>query len=86
MKKTKFIWIICIAVTVLLCLVPIPHILKDGGTLYLCPIVPAYEIHIYNMEWYDEQTVKGWALDVFGVEIYENTYVTSESQGARKTW
>ena len=78
MKKPKIILIVCISVAVLLCILPIPHILKDGGTIHLTPIVPTYKIHIYNMEWYDEQTVKGWALDVFGVEIYENTYIVYE--------
>ncbi|MBO5248749.1 MAG: hypothetical protein J6B54_05650 [Clostridia bacterium] len=50
MKKAKTIIIICILIVVLLCLVPIPLKLKDGGTTYLKPIIPIYEIYIYNTE------------------------------------
>ena len=78
MKKAKTIIIICILIVVLLCLVPIPLKLKDGGTIYLCPIIPAYEIYIFNAEWDDGQTMKGWAINLFGIEIYESTYYVNE--------
>ncbi len=74
MKKAKTIIIICILIVVLLCLVPIPLKLKDGGTIYLRPIIPAYEIYIFNAEYFDDQTMKGLAINLFGIEIYENTY------------
>ena len=74
MKKAKIIIIICILIVVLLCLVPIPLKLKDGGTIYLRPIIPAYEIYIFNAEYFDDQTMKGLAINLFGIEIYENTY------------
>ena len=74
MKKAKIIIIICILIVDLLCLVPIPLKLKDGGTIYLRPIIPAYEIYIFNAEYFDDQTMKGLAINLFGIEIYENTY------------
>ena len=78
MKKAKTIIIICILIVILLCLVPIPLKLKDGGTIYLRPIIPAYEIYIFNAEYLDDQTMKGLAINLFGIEIYENTYYVSE--------
>ena len=74
MKKAKTIIIICIVIAVLLCIMPIPCKLKDGGTIYLSSIIPTYEIYIFNAEWDDDQTMKGWAINLFGIEIHENTY------------
>jgi len=37
-----------------------------------------YEIYIFNMEWFDNQTMKGWAINLFGIEIYESTYYVNE--------
>ena len=82
MKKTKIILITCIVIAALLCLVPIPHKLKDGGTTYLKPILPFYEIYIYNAETSDENEgvvyQKGYGIYLFGIEIYENTYYVDE--------
>jgi len=78
MKKTKIIFIVCIVVVILLLIVPIPHTLKDGGTIYLRPIIPTYEIYIFNMLYFDDQTMKGWAINLLGIEIYENTYYVNE--------
>ena len=79
MKKRKVVVIVCIFIAILLsCVIPVPQTLKDGGTIYLSPIVPMYEIYIFNMEWFDNQTMKGWAINLFGIEIYENTYYVSE--------
>ena len=77
-KKSNIVLIICIVIAVLLLIVPIPQTLKDGGTIYLSPIVPMYEIYIFNMEWFDNQTMKGWAINLFGIEIYESTYYVNE--------
>ncbi len=75
MKKTKVILMICLILTVLLLVIPIPKKLKDGGTLYLSPLIPIYEIYVYHSEGFeDEQTMEGWSLSLFGIEIYENTY------------
>ena len=75
MKKTKIILIICLLLAVLLSVIPIPQKLKDGGTLYLSPLIPIYEIYIYHSEGLeDEQTMEGWSFSLFGIEIYENTY------------
>ena len=78
MKKAKVILIICIVIAVLLLIVPIPQTLKDGGTIYLSSIIPTYEIYIFNAEWDDGQTMKGWAINLFGIEIYESTYYVNE--------
>ena len=78
MKKAKIIFIVCTVIVILLLVVPIPHTLKDGGTIYLRPIIPAYEIYIFNAEYFDNQTMKGLAINLFGIEIYENTYYVSE--------
>ena len=82
MKKSKTILIICIVIAVLLCIVTIPYTLKDGGTTYLKPIIPTYEIYIYNTEMLDENDgvvyKKGYGLYLFGIEIYESTYYVNE--------
>ena len=82
MKNTKTIIIICVLIAILLCLVPIPHKLKDGGTTCLKPIIPIYEIYIYNMETSDEDEgviyEKGCGIYLFGIEIYDNTYYADE--------
>ena len=82
MKKSRTILIICIVIAVLLFIVPIPYKLKDGGTTYLKPIIPTYEIYIYNTETPDENDgvvyEKGYGLYLFGIEIYENTYYVYE--------
>ena len=81
-EKTKIIVIICSIITVLLCLIPIPLKLKDGGTTYLKPIVPMYEIYIYNTETLDENDgviyKKGYGIYLFGIEICENVYYVNE--------
>lgn len=82
MKKTKIILIICIVIAVLLCAVPIPQVLKDGGTRYLCPLVPVYEIYVYNTETPSDAAEdgvmykKGRAIYLFGIEIFERVYYT----------
>ena len=82
MKKAKIILITCIVIAILLCLVPIPLKLKDGGTTYLKPIIPIYEIYIYNTEMPDEDEgivyKKGYGIYLFGIEIYENIYYVNE--------
>jgi hypothetical protein len=82
MKKAKIILITCIVIAILLCLVPIPHKLKDGGTIHLNPIIPLYDIYVYNTETSDENDgviyKKGYGLYLFGIEIYESTYYVNE--------
>ena len=82
MKKTKIILITCIVIAALLCLVPIPHKLKDGGTTHLKPIIPLYDIYIYNTEMPNENDgvvyKKGYGVYLFGIEIYKNTYYIGE--------
>ena len=82
MKKTKIIFIVCIVIAVLLCLVPIPRTLKDGGTTYLSPVMPLYEIYIYNTATVDENEelayLNGYRVCLFGIEICGNTHYGNE--------
>ena len=82
MKKGKILIIICILTVALLCVVPIPHKLKDGGTTYIKPIIPIYEIYIYNTEMLDEDEgvvyKKGYGIYLFGIDVYDNTYYADE--------
>ena len=82
MKKTKIVVVICSIIAVLLCLIPIPLKLKDGGTTHLKPIVPMYEIYIYNTGMPDENdgTIykKGYGIYLLGIEICENVYYVNE--------
>lgn len=82
MTKRKIIKIICIAIAVLLFVVPIPAKLNDGGTLHLKPIVPIYEIYISNTEIPGENGSiiykTGYEVYLSGMEIYEKNYYTTE--------
>lgn len=82
MKKPKLILTVCVITAVLLCMVPFPFKLKDGGTTCLKPTVPMYEIYIYNTETPDEDKgvvyKKGYGIYFFGIEIFENTYYVNE--------
>ena len=77
MKKT----LLCIGIllAVLLFIVPLPHKVKDGGSIFLHPIVPTYEIHLYNADFDESRTLKGWSLDLLGMEVYENTYFVDKA-------
>lgn len=84
MKKRRVILIVCILIAVLLvCVIPIPQKLKDGGTIYLTPIIPIYEVYLYNAEMGDEDEggiyyQKGYGIYFFGIEICDNIYYESE--------
>ncbi len=73
MKLKVFIFILIIAF-VLICLFPTESMLKDGGTKIYEPIIPVYTIYKYNM--LDANGfIKGYAVYIFGCEVYENTYL-----------
>ena len=82
MKKRKIILIVCIIIAIIICVAPIPYRLKDGGTVYLAPIVPTYEIYVYNTEICDElgnvSYKKGCGVCVLGMEVYECTYYEAQ--------
>jgi len=84
MKKRKVVVIVCIFIAILLsCAIPVPQTLKDGGTTYLSPIIPIYEVYLYNVEMVDENNggvyyQKGYGIYFFGIEICYNVYYESE--------
>ena len=71
------------AILALLCLVPFPLYLKDGGTVCWQPTIPVYAVYDYNAIWPGEDgelcTKKGYSVDLFGIEIWENTYLVPEA-------
>ena len=75
----KALLYIGILLAVLLFIVPIPYTVKDGGSVCLSPIVPIYEVYIYNADWDGNQTMKGWSIDLLGMEVYENTYFVDKA-------
>ena len=49
-KQTiKIIAVILAVIVGLLSLVPIPYRIKDGGSLYLEPIIPLYNVTFWNV-------------------------------------
>ena len=83
MKTAKILIGIVAAVVALLCLVPFPLRLKDGGTVCWQPTVPVYAVYDYNAIWPGEDgelcTKKGYAVYLFGVEVWENTQLVPAS-------
>ncbi len=83
MKKAKILILIGVVIVVLLCLVPFPLYLKDGGTVRWQPTIPVYEVYDYNAIWRGENdklcTKKGYGVYLFGIEIWENTYLVPET-------
>ena len=71
------------AILALLCLVPFPLYLKDGGTVCWQPIIPVYTVYDYNAIWRGEDgelcTKKGYSVDLFGIEVWETTYLVPET-------
>ena len=58
----------------LLCLFPFPSRIKDGGSLYLQPMIPFYSITRWNGFGRDENSrTAGITVEIFGMEVY-NSY------------
>lgn len=80
MKKLKLLVILCVLLFPLVFVLPIPHKLKDGGTIHLKPIWHIYDVYIYNTEMVEGDRVsykKGYGVHLFGLVIYEKLYYTS---------
>lgn len=81
MKKVKILLMICVILFPLIWVLPIPRRLKDGGTLHLKPILPMYELYIYNTKLPDKDGgvmyKKGYGIHLFGIAIYEKLYYTN---------
>ena len=74
-KQTIKIMAVILAVIVgLLSLVPIPYRIKDGGSLYLEPIIPLYNVTFWNGYGRDDGTrTAGITVELVGIEIV-NSY------------
>ena len=74
-KQTiKIIAVILAVIVGLLSLVPIPYRIKDGGSLYLEPIIPLYNVTFWNGYGRDEGTrTAGITVELVGIEIV-NSY------------
>ncbi len=74
-KQTiKIIAVILAVIVGLLSLVPISYRIKDGGSLYLEPIIPLYNVTFWNGYGRDEGTrTAGITVELVGIEIV-NSY------------
>ena len=74
-KQTIKIMAVILAVIVgLLSLIPIPYRIKDGGSLYLEPIIPLYNVTFWNGYGRDDGTrTTGITVELVGIEIV-NSY------------
>lgn len=74
-KQTiKIIAVILAVIVGLLSFVPIPYRIKDGGSLYLEPIIPLYNVTFWNGYGRDEGTrTAGITVELVGIEIV-NSY------------
>lgn len=75
----KKVGIALIVLAVLLCLLPIPRSLKDGGSKTYAPLLPLYQVWDYHTitatEDGTEGIRRGVEITVFGITVYENTEV-----------
>ena len=64
-----------------LCLIPIPSRIKDGGSLYLQPVIPVYSITRWNGYGRDEYSrTAGITLKIAGIEVYSSFHEESRKQ------
>ena len=74
-KQTiKIIAVILAVIMGLLSLIPVPYRIKDGGSLYLEPVIPLYNVTFWNGYGRDEGTrTAGVTVELAGIEIV-NSY------------
>jgi len=67
--------IIIFVIILLICLMPIPNRLKDGGSIeYISLVYKITKVHRLNalsITGYED----GWIIEIFGVEIYNETNI-----------
>ena len=69
----KTMIIIMAVILSLLCLFPFPARIKDGGSLYLQPMIPVYSVTRWNGLGRDENSrTAGTTVKIFGMEVYNS--------------
>ena len=72
----KFI-LALIIIVLLICLVPFPAKVKDGGSIHYDAILyDIYDVHsLYNLGPDDTEVryVEGFIIEIFGIQVYNNT-------------
>ena len=69
----KLLLIIAAVILLLFSLVPFPSRIKDGGSLYLQPMIPVYSITRWNGFGRDENSrTAGATVKIFGMEVYNS--------------
>lgn len=69
----KLLLIIAAVILLLLSLVPFPSRIKDGGSLYLQPMIPTYSVTRWNGFGRDENSrTAGITVKIFGIEVYNS--------------
>ena len=69
----KTILIIIVVLFALLCLVPFPSHIKDGGSTYYRPFLPVYGVTRWNGFGHSEGfRTAGVTLEIFGAEVYSS--------------
>lgn len=76
MKNKKIIIISIVVIFILILLIPVPMKLKDGGSVEYRAIL--YKITKYHKlaldsESGDSKYINGVGIEIFGIEIYNNT-------------
>lgn len=68
----KTLLIIFAVILTLLCLVPIPSRIKDGGSVYYTPVIPVYNFTRWNGFWDENTRTAGVTVNLFGLEVYNS--------------
>ena len=69
----KMLLIIIAVVLLLLCLIPFPSRIKDGGSVYLRPFIPVYSITRWNGFGKDENhRTAGVTVNIIGIEVFNS--------------
>ena len=73
----KVILIVLIVILIKL-LFPLPYQIKDGGSvMYKADLYQVTKYHMISAE-EDGGIIGGWNIQIFGIEVYENTYPLKE--------
>ena len=73
----KTLLVLSMIIVIFLCVIPLPSRIKDGGSLSLRPIVPAYSVVIWN-GFKDEHTgTSGVTFELLGMTVYNSFHEVS---------
>ena len=74
----KIVLILLAVIMSLLCLIPFPSRIKDGGSLYLRPFIPLYSVTCWNGFGRDENSrTAGITVKIAGIEVYNSFHEES---------